>query len=210
MNLPQLCVVDDEQDITRMCADYFSDICSVRTFQTAQDALDAFDADYQPDLILSDIKMPKMSGLEFVKKVKEREKAPPVVIMSGFSEKSHVLEAYDKKVSAFIEKPFDLNKMKTTLQDLIQDSISIKKQEDLIGLYGDLIQFMTGVIEIQSERFVAAENRLYDLNEAAFTSPDQIKNFLSQIKQENHLMREIEAIKKQINDLRAKKELEEF
>ena len=59
----------------------------------------------QPDLVFLDIKMPQMDGLEVLKKLKEREGSPPVVILSGHGTVKTAVEAVKLGAFDFIEKP---------------------------------------------------------------------------------------------------------
>jgi two-component system nitrogen regulation response regulator NtrX len=61
----------------------------------------------QPDLVFLDIKMPQMDGLEVLKKLKERDGAPPVVILSGHGTVKTAVEAVKLGAFDFIEKPPD-------------------------------------------------------------------------------------------------------
>ncbi len=59
----------------------------------------------QPDLVFLDIKMPQMDGLEVLKKLKERDASPPVVILSGHGTVKTAVEAVKLGAFDFIEKP---------------------------------------------------------------------------------------------------------
>ena len=61
----------------------------------------------QPDLVFLDIKMPQMDGLEVLKKLKERDGSPPVVILSGHGTVKTAVEAVKLGAFDFIEKPPD-------------------------------------------------------------------------------------------------------
>ena len=80
---PRLLIVDDEPVIREVV----SDILALEGFEvlTAQDGLDALDRLVQPlpDVIISDLKMPRMSGFEFLAVVRERFPGVPVIAMSG-------------------------------------------------------------------------------------------------------------------------------
>jgi two-component system, response regulator len=62
-----------------------------------------------PKLILLDLKMPKISGLEVVKKIKsdERTKTIPVVLLTSSKEQRDILDAYQHGVNSYIVKPVD-------------------------------------------------------------------------------------------------------
>lgn len=72
-----------------------------------------------PDIILTDIMLPYVSGLEIVKAAKQKEGVQiPVVVFSAFGQESMVREAFELGADDYINKPFSLNEL----------SIRVKKQ----------------------------------------------------------------------------------
>jgi two-component system, response regulator len=76
--------------------------------------------DHPPKLVLLDLKMPKIDGLQVLKKVKSdpRTKAIPVVIMTSSREERDLIEGYDSGVNSFIQKPVDFDKFRETVKTL--------------------------------------------------------------------------------------------
>jgi DNA-binding response OmpR family regulator len=60
-----------------------------------------------PDIVITDINMPKMSGLEMAKEIKAIDNSVPVIILSAFSETEKLLNAIDVGVVKYLIKPFD-------------------------------------------------------------------------------------------------------
>ncbi|MEH7505518.1 response regulator [Neobacillus drentensis] len=84
-----------------------------------EEALNLLD-DYQPDIIISDIKMPKMDGITFVKNLKERYYPfPKVIILSGYNDFIYTKEAIKFGVSDYILKPIDPKELKSTISGVI-------------------------------------------------------------------------------------------
>ena len=78
----------------------------VSTFQSPKDALAAF-AQQPCDLMITDLKMPGMSGIELLGRVRELNPDIPVIIITGYSTVDHAVEALRLGASDFIKKPYD-------------------------------------------------------------------------------------------------------
>lgn len=73
-------------------------------------ALDKFNED-RPDLMLVDWNMPNMDGITLVRKVRELDKAVPIIMCTTEAEKSRVLEAVKAGVNNYIVKPFTVESL---------------------------------------------------------------------------------------------------
>jgi CheY-like chemotaxis protein/HPt (histidine-containing phosphotransfer) domain-containing protein len=112
-------LVDDEPEILAITQEYLeSKDFRVKTFSNANLALAELKVEV-PDLIISDIKMPEMNGIEFVKEVNKVKPHLPVIVVSGFVTKEVCLEALSCGVSGVLEKPFDPDTLISTVQFLI-------------------------------------------------------------------------------------------
>lgn len=79
-----------------------------------RDALQKIDQ-YQPDLIISDVMMPYLSGLEIVAAVKENRKTP-IIILSGMGQEDIVLEAFRLGADDYLTKPFSPNELSVRIK----------------------------------------------------------------------------------------------
>ncbi|MFZ0958209.1 MAG: response regulator [Candidatus Sulfotelmatobacter sp.] len=75
---------------------------------------------HPPKLVLLDLKMPKVDGLQVLKQVKAdpRTKAIPVVIMTSSREERDLIEGYNSGVNSFIQKPVDFEQFRETVKSL--------------------------------------------------------------------------------------------
>ena len=78
------------------------------------------DTSHTPKVILLDLKMPKVDGMEVLRKLKsdERKKVIPVVVLTSSREDRDVLESYQLGVNAYIVKPVDFDKFAIALADI--------------------------------------------------------------------------------------------
>jgi two-component system response regulator len=77
-------------------------------------------SDHPPKLVLLDLKMPKIDGLQVLKQLKgdPRTKAIPVVIMTSSKEERDLIEGYNSGVNSFIQKPVDFEQFRETVKTL--------------------------------------------------------------------------------------------
>lgn len=81
--------------------------------------LEAF-ASFKPDIIVSDIEMPKMSGLEFVQRVREIDDEIPIILETCVSSSKTILEAYSLGIDNYIKKPFLPDELDAYIQSLLK------------------------------------------------------------------------------------------
>jgi len=109
------------------------------------------------DLILSDIKMPKLDGLAMIKEIRKINKEIPIIITTAHQETSFLMESIELNVSAYVLKPIDIYKLKDTLikvleaKVLTQELIQKNKRLEIEILKNEENQ---KIMEIQS-RFAA-------------------------------------------------------
>ena len=109
---------------------------SVMAFGNTNEAINQFNHDY-PDLIVSDIKMPGESGLQFLEKVKGKFPNIPVIIMTAFSDLDSAVDSYALGAYEYLPKPFDIdnaiNVINSAFKDGSVESNDIKSSNKIIG-----------------------------------------------------------------------------
>ncbi len=120
--MPQILIVDDEKAIRQA----LQDILTEESYQVslAQDGEEAWTLiqDNQYDLVLCDIKMPKMDGIELLTKCSESEIDTPFVMISAHGTIDTAVDATKKGAYDFIQKPPDLNRLLLTIRNALSNS----------------------------------------------------------------------------------------
>ncbi len=89
---------------------------------------------YHPDIVITDIQMPKKNGLEMAHAIKTHAPNTPVVITTAFNEERYFLEAIERGIDAFLFKPIDRTKLFQTLQKSVSLLAYQAKSKELEAL----------------------------------------------------------------------------
>ena len=110
-----------------------------------QEALN-FKENHRIDIIISDINLPDVSGIEFIKDLRKDDKTIPVILLSAYTDKDYLLEATKLKLVDYLTKPIDFKTLNSALlkcvQELIDNSryiISFKNNIEYNVLFKKLI-----------------------------------------------------------------------
>ena len=122
-------IIDDEESIRTICTSALEDLFNVESFSSASEALLALNST-TPDLIITDIKMPGMSGLEFLDKISEKFPDIPTIIITAHANIDNALSAYKGGAFEYLTKPFDINEIRKLA---IKATKSSKPQRDEVA-----------------------------------------------------------------------------
>lgn len=148
--MPSILIIDDEKAIRKT----LTEILGYEGYKIdeAADGLEGLKKfrEKNYDLVLCDIKMPKLDGLEFLEKAKEINSATPIIIISGHGNIETAVEAVKKGAFDYISKPPDLNRMLITLRNamekttLVEETKVLKRKmgkvQDIIGESGPILK----------------------------------------------------------------------
>ncbi|MDX1763801.1 MAG: sigma-54 dependent transcriptional regulator [bacterium] len=123
----RILIVDDEKLIRWSLRENLEKLdYEVLTAATGEDALEIINQQL-PDLILQDIKLPGMSGMEILERVKKIRQESLVIMMTAYGDVNTTVKAMKLGAYDFVEKPFDLEKLKLTVAKAL-DTVHLKEK----------------------------------------------------------------------------------
>ena len=122
-DIKKVLVVDDEPQITRVLRHSLTaHRYDVRTAADGVSALDTFH-DWHPDLIITDLQMPEMDGIEFCREIRKVSKLPIIVLSVRGEEKTKV-QALDAGADDYVTKPFGIDELLARVRAALRRSPS--------------------------------------------------------------------------------------
>jgi len=115
-------IVDDDRSIRWVIEKALSrEGIAFNSFASAQDALDALSGG-APEVLVSDIRMPGLSGLELLQAVKQRHPAVPVIVMTAYSDLDSAVAAFQGGAYEYLPKPFDVDQAVELIRRALDES----------------------------------------------------------------------------------------
>ncbi len=165
---PRILVVDDEEAILETMTFTFEDDYDVLTSSSASKALDLLEAEGPVAVVISDQRMPEMTGVEFLAKVFESHPATVRMILTGFADMDATIGAInDGHVYAYITKPWEPDDLKQVVRRAVDHYYLAKENERLVSDLRDGHVFLeaimdeldTGAVAVDADGIVRAMNR---------------------------------------------------
>ena len=133
--MSQVWVLDDDKSIRWVFEKALAKAnISFECFSNTNEAINKFNQE-KPQAIISDIRMPGESGIEFLTKVKNKFPEIPIIIMTAYSDLDTAVTAFQKGAFEYIAKPFDINKVVNIIEQALE---SISKKNDGDAILDDL------------------------------------------------------------------------
>ena len=130
----KIAIVDDEKDMRQSISQWLAlSGFDTETYASAEDALKGLSPDF-PGIVVSDVKMPGMDGMQFLKKLKGVDSSLPVIMITGHGDVPMAVEAMRVGAFDFLEKPFnpdrmtELAKRATTARRLTLDNRALRRE----------------------------------------------------------------------------------
>ncbi len=162
----QILIIDDNPDITDLIYDYLSQFgFRVFTANSGEEGLKIFKRK-APKILIVDLKMPGMSGLDVLKKIRQTDEETEVIILTGFKDTNAIIEALRNRASDFIVKPVDLETLKLTVDkslrrlELVEQVKNYTQRlENLLQSVRDTKEYLQNILESSPQAIVT-----YDLS----------------------------------------------
>jgi len=123
-------VDDDEVTGSIMQRNCDSAKYSCTVFESAEACLETF-SETPADLVITDLRMPGMTGFDLLSKLREIDAEIPVLVMTGYSSVENAVEAMKRGATDFIKKPFDFQELKLMIERTIK-SVKLRNENVLL------------------------------------------------------------------------------
>jgi len=150
--MPSILIIDDEKSIRKTLTEILSyEGYKIDEASDGEDGLKKF-KEKNYDLVLCDIKMPKLDGIEFLEKAREINDEVPIIIISGHGNIETAVEAVKKGAYDYISKPPDLNRMLITLRNAMDKTTLVAETKVLkrkVGRAQEMIGASAPILRIK-------------------------------------------------------------
>ena len=166
-------VVDDEAQIARVLKTTLS--AQGYGIRTAADGIQALQemTNWPPDLIITDLRMPNMDGLELCRKVRTQSQIP-IIVLSVKGEETIKVAALDAGADDYVTKPFGVNELLARVRAALRRSSTAEQQETPIIDVGDFhIDISRRLVEVRNQE-VHLTPKEFDLLVYLSKHPDKV------------------------------------
>ncbi len=126
----RLLYIEDDNDILEEVAFFLKKrVKELYTAGNGQEGLELFDK-YAPDLIITDIQMPVMNGLEMCSHIREKDKNVAIIVTSAYNDNSFLSHSIELAIGGYLIKPINLAKLLETIQRISEPLILRKELEN--------------------------------------------------------------------------------
>ena len=142
----KILIIDDDKSIRDTLNIFLSENgFKIITADSAEQGLDLLDKE-NPELIICDLKLPKLSGIDFLKELHEYDAAIPVIIMTAYGDSQTTIKAIQLGAYDYIEKPLDIDRLNVIIKRALDErkisehlGITISKDSDEYQIENSLI-----------------------------------------------------------------------
>jgi two-component system, response regulator YesN len=125
----KLLIVDDEERTREMLRKHIAwEEMGIQEVESARNGIIALELcqSFRPDIVLCDIRMPKMDGIEFAQRLRESDVSCKLLFLSGFSDKEYLMSAIRLNALDYIEKPINPDQVRKAVQAAVES----RKQDE--------------------------------------------------------------------------------
>lgn len=135
----KLMIVEDNKEIIHFLSNHFQNSYHIIKASNGKTALEKIAKDV-PDIIISDVMMPEMDGLEFCRQIKSDIKTShiPIILLTAKTSIENKLEGLDTGADVYLPKPFNLREIELTVKNLLESRNNLRKHFLKFGSVKDI------------------------------------------------------------------------
>ncbi|WP_163324606.1 hybrid sensor histidine kinase/response regulator [Draconibacterium mangrovi] len=166
-----LAIVEDSSDLRFYLKENFKDRYNIIEAENGAEAWAGFEKQL-PDIVISDVMMPEMNGVELCTKIKSNRKTKhiPVILLTAKTDTAPVVEGYESGADAYLTKPFDFKVLESRIENLLRLREQLRVSfQSMTGLNPEKIK-----VDSEDEKFIKKALKIVEdnISEASFTVED--------------------------------------
>jgi DNA-binding NtrC family response regulator len=181
----QILVVEDSKPLREMLVHVLKD--DQTHADSAKDGKEALDRYYNApyDLIITDLNMPEVTGIELIKKIREQDDLVEFIIITGYASLESAVEAIKAGAFDYIVKPFKVEELKVAVRN-VRDKVILKKKnkalmEKLRSFYEEIDRYKYTKVTSWTEKIIKEIENLNRLRKEGLLKDDEFENFKKRI-----------------------------
>ncbi|HME45964.1 MAG TPA: response regulator [Syntrophorhabdales bacterium] len=181
----QILVVEDSKPLREMLVHVLRE--DGTGVDSAKDGKEALDRYYSTpyDLIITDLNMPEVTGIELIKKIREQDDLIEFIIITGYASLESAVEAIKAGAFDYIIKPFKVEELKVAVRN-VKDKVLLKTKnnalmEKLKGFYEEIDRYKYTKVTSWTEKIIKEIENLNRLRKEGLLKDDEFENFKRRI-----------------------------
>ncbi|MGM0623068.1 MAG: diguanylate cyclase [Campylobacterota bacterium] len=133
----------------------------------ASDGIEGYEKflQHKPDIIISDINMPKSNGLEMAKKIKQIDSKQPIIFTTAYSDSNYTVEALELQVEGYLLKPVDKTKLQKRVEKLAKAIYLEKENKKQQIIIDHIVKSSSSIIVLTDFKHISfASNSFFQLH----------------------------------------------
>lgn len=148
--MARILVVDDEPDLCEiLCFNLESEGFVAERAYSAEDALGLMDSDASFDLILLDVMMERMSGLDMARNLREKGVGTPIIFLTARSAENDMLEGFDAGGDDYITKPFSFPTVLARIRAVLKRTVHREETEGMLTFGTVAVDSRTKLVTVE-------------------------------------------------------------
>ena len=158
---PTLLVVDDEPEVLRSLHDLFRLEFRVLTHEHPSEALATLAGDTEVDVVMSDQRMPEMSGVQFLEKARAVRPDATRLLFTGYADIKAVIDAVNRgHIARYVAKPWDVDELTTVIRQAVEQHALIAEKNRLLRELKETNARLTEALKLKGKFIEVASHEL--------------------------------------------------
>jgi len=188
--------IEDEKDVLKNISELLSQF--FHNFYTASDGEEGYSIflEKEIDVVLVDIELPKMNGIELIKRIRQVDKNLPVIVISAYTKTDYLLESIELHLDKYIVKPLTSRKIHSILSTLNEDfseekiipcskQVQLYRMSNSIGYGGnkyDLTKKEMAFLLILCQKKMVTYDEIIALWDEGVPSENAVRSFIKHLR----------------------------